>query len=102
MTVSMPCGRSYLGRNGRLTDLGLNQRLTKGILGSTVGGLDRLDLKEGPKPIGLLQDLLAGAYRAGPRDSLDALTAQLNQPLMCTLEVMGNWAAALLHLIPVD
>ena len=72
------------------------------MLGAAVYELDLLDLKEGPQPIGHLQDLLAGAYRAGSRHSLDALTAHLNHPLNCALKVLGSQPAALMQLIPVD
>jgi len=81
-------------------DLALNHRLAQGTLGGVVGGFDRLDLQEGPQPIGHLQELLAGAHRAGPRRSLAALTAQLHHPLNCALEVLANRPAALLQLIP--
>jgi len=85
-----------------VTDLALNHRLAQGTFCGVIGGLDRLDIQEGPQPIGHLQELLAGAQRAGPRRSLAALTAQLHHPLKCALEVLANRPAALLQLIPVD
>jgi hypothetical protein len=54
------------------SDLALNHRLAQGTLGGIVGRLDSLNLQEGPKAIGQLQDLLAGAHRLGPRCSLAA------------------------------
>ena len=58
-----------------MADIALNHRLAQGTLSSVVGGLDSTGLQKGPKTIGLLQDLLAGAHRLGPRRSLTPLVA---------------------------
>jgi len=49
-----------------------------------------------------LQQLLAGAHRAGPRCSLAPLVAQLNDPLQRGLKGLADRSASLLQSRPVD
>jgi hypothetical protein len=70
-----------VGRLDTMTDLALDDGRPQRSLGSVVGGLDSLSLQEGPQRISHLQELLAGAHRAGPWRSLAALNAQLHHLL---------------------
>jgi len=72
---STPADPSVAGLNA-MTDLALNHGLPQSSLGGIVGGLDPLDLQEGPEAIGNLEQLLAGAHRLGPRRSLTLLVAR--------------------------
>jgi hypothetical protein len=65
----------------QIADLALDDGRPQRSLGSVVGGLDSLSLQEGSQRISHLQELLAGAHRAGPWRSLAALSAQLHHLL---------------------
>jgi hypothetical protein len=85
-----------------MTDLALNHRLAQGTLSGVVGGLDSLDVQEGPQRTCHLQELSASAHCAGPRRSLVALSAQLHVLLEGGLECLTNRPAAVLQGGPVD
>ena len=80
-----------------MADLALNHRLAQDTFGSVVGGLDSLDFQEGPQRTYHLQELLAGAHRAGPRRSLASLHTQLHHLLQRGLKGLANRPAAVLQ-----
>ena len=85
-----------------MADLALNHRLAQGTFCGVVGGLDSTDLQKGPKGIGHLEDLPAGADRFGPRRSLAAWMAQLHHPLQRGLKGLADRPAGLLQVGPID
>ena len=85
-----------------MTDLSLNHRLAQGTFSSVVGGLDSLDVQEGPRRTCHLQELSASAHGAGPRRSLAALSTQLHHLLEGGLKCLANRPAAMLQGGPVD
>jgi len=85
-----------------MADLALNHRLAQGMFGGVVGGLDSLDIQEGPQRTCHLQELSAGVHCAGPRLSLGALGAQHHHLLEGGLECQANLPAAVLQVGPVD
>ena len=91
-----------VGRLDAMADFALNHRLAQGSLGGVVGGLDPLNLQEGPEAIGHLQQLLAGAHRLGPRRALASLVAQLHHPLQRGHKRLTDRPAGQLQRGPVD
>ena len=85
-----------------MADLALNHRLAQGTLCGVVGGLDSLDVQEGPQRTCHLQELSAGAHGAGPRRSLAVLSAQLHHLLQRGLKGLSNRPAAVLQGGPVN
>ena len=85
-----------------MADFSLNHRLPHGTLGGVVGGLDSLDLQEGPKGIRHLEDLLTGAHRLGPWRSFASLDTQLHHPLQPGHKGLADRPAALLQAGPVN
>jgi len=71
-------------------------------LGSVVGGLDSLNLQAGPQRINHLQELMAGAHRAGLWRSIATLNAQLHHLLEVGLKGQPDRLAAVLQHRPVD
>jgi len=85
-----------------MANLALNHRLAQGTFCGVIGGLDSTDLQKGPKGIGHLEDLPAGADRFGPRRSLAAWMAQLHHPLQRGLKGLADRPAGLLQVGPID
>ena len=91
-----------VGRLDTMTDLALDDGRPQRSLGSVVGGLDSLSLQEGPQRISHLQELLAGAHRAGPWRSIAALNTQLHHLLERGLKRQPDRLAAVLQGGPAD
>ncbi len=85
-----------------MADLALNHRLAQGTLGGVVGGFAALDFQESPEAIGHEEQLVAGAYRFGPRRSLTARMAQFQHSPQRGFKGLTDGHAGLLQVGPID